>query len=149
MKINYSKLFVFLLPIFLVLACSDQPSISNEPQPKYLFYLHGRIIEEQGINAVSEQFGRYEYMAILDTLEQHQFTVISEARPRNTDINTYANKLAKEVSKLIDAGTLPKNITILGASKGAVIAMVAATQLANTCAYCFSCFSSLLNLCHL
>jgi len=132
MKTNYSKLFACLLPAFLFLACSNQsPSISKESPPRYLFYLHGRIIEEQGIHAVSEQFGQYEYTAILDTLEQHQFTVISEARPRNTDINTYANKLTKEVSKLINTGIPPENITILGASKGAVIAMVTASQLGN------------------
>jgi CubicO group peptidase (beta-lactamase class C family) len=36
-----------------------------DPAGQYLFYLHGKIIEDQGIPAVSEEFGEYEYEAIL------------------------------------------------------------------------------------
>ena len=28
---------------------------------KYLIYLHGKIVEDQGIPAVSPEFGEYEY----------------------------------------------------------------------------------------
>ena len=36
------------------------------PNKRYLFYLHGKIIEDQGIPAISPDYGEYEYEAILD-----------------------------------------------------------------------------------
>ena len=38
------------------------------PGSRYLFYLHGRIVEDQGANAVSPDYGRYEYSAIVSQL---------------------------------------------------------------------------------
>ncbi|MBC7485344.1 MAG: hypothetical protein H7282_01130 [Cytophagaceae bacterium] len=77
---------------------------------KYLFYLHGRIIEEEGIRAVSKKCGAYEYYAILDTLKNYGFTVISEARPKNTNINLYAKKTAAQIDTLLKAGVAPEYI---------------------------------------
>ena len=34
----------------------------------YLFYLHGRIVEDQGADAVSPDYGRYEYSGIVQGL---------------------------------------------------------------------------------
>ena len=128
----YPKFLMLLFLMGTFFSCNNSTTtVSDTPPQRYLFYLHGRIIEEQGINAISDQFGRYEYTAIIDTLQKHQFTVLSEARPKNTDIPFYANQLTKEVLKLIDTGIAPQNISILGASKGAVIATLTSTQLAN------------------
>jgi len=33
---------------------------SIDPERRYLFYQHGRIIEDQGIPAISPQYGEYE-----------------------------------------------------------------------------------------
>ena len=50
--------------------------ILSEPPGKadrgatYLFYLHGRIVQEQGREAVSPKYGRYEYDAILGRLAE-------------------------------------------------------------------------------
>src|SRR5512141_303008 len=52
---------------------------------RYMFYLHGRIIEDQGIPAVSSEYGTYEYEAILEKLTSHRFAIISEQRQKNTD----------------------------------------------------------------
>jgi hypothetical protein len=99
---------------------------------KFLFYLHGGIIQEQGINAISPRFGAYEYMKILDTLRRHGFNVISEARPRGTDEVAYARKVSKQIDTLINRGVAPENIVVVGASQGAYIAIELARQLKNS-----------------
>ena len=38
--------------------------VSIDPAKQYLFYFHGKIIEDQGIHAVSPDYGEYEYEAI-------------------------------------------------------------------------------------
>jgi hypothetical protein len=98
---------------------------------QYLFYLHGRIIEDQGIPAVSPEFGEYEYQAILERLSSFGFVVISEQRGANTDSMAYAEKIAEQISRLLEAGVPAKNITIVGASKGAGIAVYVSHILEN------------------
>jgi hypothetical protein len=105
--------------------------ISIDPNQRYLFYLHGKIIEDQGIPAVSPDFGEYEYGAILEKFEGYGFTVISEPRPINTDGVEYAKKVASQVHKLLDAGVLPENISVVGASKGGGIAINASHLIRN------------------
>jgi hypothetical protein len=92
---------------------------------KYLFYLHGRIVEIQGANAVetTNGYGPYKYNDILDTLRGRGFKVISEVRPPETQVKPYAGKIAGEIRNLIASGVSPADITVLGASKGALIAM--------------------------
>lgn len=104
---------------------------SIDPGSQYLFYIHGRIIEEQGIPAISPDFGEYEIGAILDELSQHEFVVISEQRPKNADSMVYARKIATQVRKLLNAGVPAKNITIVGASKGGYIAIMTSDILKN------------------
>src|ERR1044072_3436089 len=91
-----------------------------DPKARYLFYLPGRIIQEPGgENAVSPEFGKYEYAEILDTLADRAFVVVSEARPKNTNIIPYAQKVAEQVNALLKGGVPPANITVVGASRGA------------------------------
>jgi hypothetical protein len=109
-------------------------SIPKEVKPgeKYVFYLHGAIIESQGKNAVSPYWGRYEYVAILDTLRSCGFNVISEARPQNTDKLEYANKIAKEISALLASGVSPEDIVVVGASAGGSIAVDISIKVKNS-----------------
>jgi hypothetical protein len=96
-----------------------------------MFYLHGKIIEDQGIPAISPEYGKYEYEAILETLSGYAFILISEQRPKNTDGIVYARKIAGQVTTLLDAGVPAKNITVVGASKGAGIAVYISHFLEN------------------
>jgi hypothetical protein len=100
---------------------------------RYLFYLHGRIIEDQGPNAVDtiRGFGAYEYKNILNTLRSEKFIVISEVRKKNTDVPEYANRVVRQVDSLIQRGITAKSITVVGASKGAAIAMLVSSLLKN------------------
>jgi len=104
---------------------------SIDPSQKYLFYLHGRIIEDQGIPAISSDFGEYEYAAILKKLREHGFVVISEQRPKNTDSVEYASRVIEQITTLLNADVPAKNITVVGASKGAGIAIYISHFLAN------------------
>jgi len=108
----------------------DVPA-APDANAKYLFYLHGRLIENEGIRPTDPRYGVYEYEDILKTLAGKGFTVISEARPRDTDINHYAEKVAGQIHALLNAKVPPRRITILGASKGAIIAMRVSTVLRN------------------
>lgn len=98
---------------------------------KYLFYLHGKIIEDQGIKALSEKFGAYEYENILKALANENFVVISEARPKDTVPWDYARKVVSLIQELLNKNVPPKNVTIVGASKGAGITILISHLLKN------------------
>ena len=98
---------------------------------RYIFYLHGRIIEDQGIRPKSEKYGIYEYEKILESLADTSFEVISEPRPKNTDAFEYAKKVVAQIDSLLEFGVPPKNITVIGASKGGAIAVFISHLLKN------------------
>jgi hypothetical protein len=104
---------------------------SIDPTKRYMFYLHGKIIEDQGIPAVSPEFGKYQYEEILRTLQSYGFEVISEQRPKDADGWEYAQRTARQVSELLTAGVSPGSITVVGASKGATIAAVTSHLVGN------------------
>ena len=129
---------VILFLIILTLQSSYSQTISSSLPPqidhngKWLFYLHGAIVQDQGINAVSKDFGPYKYLNILDSLKSRGFNVISEARPKDTRPEDWANKVSKQIDSLIDAKLPPQNITVVGASAGAAITMEVALRLKNS-----------------
>jgi len=88
----------------------------------YIFYLHGKIIEDQGLEAISPDFGKYEYLAILEKLASYGYVVISEQRARDTDGMEYARGVADQINRLLEAGIPQEHITVVGASQGAAIA---------------------------
>lgn len=102
-----------------------------DPTKRYMFYLHGKILEDQGVPAVSPEFGEYRYEEILRTLQSYGFEVISEQRPKHADGWEYAQRTARQVSELLAAGVPPGSITVVGASKGAAIATVTSELVNN------------------
>jgi len=118
--------------ILLLMLCLAMASISNA-KPRYLFYLHGRIVEVQGPNAVEKDhgYGAYQYFDILKTFTRRGFTVISECRPPSTEVNQYAQKVALQIDSLIKKGAKPSDITVVGASKGGAIAMLVSGVVKN------------------
>ncbi|MDJ0623634.1 MAG: alpha/beta hydrolase [Desulfocapsaceae bacterium] len=96
----------------------DRPDSSN----RYLFYLHGLIVEVAGIRPKSEEHGYYEYEGILDALASKGFVVISEVRGKDTHVQSYARRIGEQVKSLMDNGVPADNIIIVGASKGGAIA---------------------------
>jgi pimeloyl-ACP methyl ester carboxylesterase len=102
-----------------------------DPRQDYLIYLHGRIIEEEGLRPTSPEFGVYEYEKILAGFAGRGFVVISEARPRGTDPGAYADKVVGQVRALLHAGVPPAHIAVVGFSKGGGIALLTASRLAE------------------
>ncbi len=130
----------FILAFMLLILSSSQalaqkPSAGVPSSPDttrhYLFYLHGMIIELQGIRPTSPRFGVYEYEKILQTFADSGFVVISEARKKGTQVRPYAQKVAAQIDSLLKAGVPARNITVLGASKGAGIAVMVSHLLRN------------------
>ncbi len=102
-----------------------------EPTADYLFFLHAKIVEDQGLRPTSPKYGVYEYEEILNVFRDHGFVVISEVRPKDTAPEPYAAQLIEQINVLLQAGVPPQRITVLGASKGAVLAMLVSSQLRN------------------
>ncbi len=105
------------------------PPESIDRESRYLFYLHGKIIEDEGPRPESPRFGIYEYEAILDIFAERGFVVISEARERGTRGLEYARKVAGQIETLLDGGVPPNRITVVGFSKGGGIALLASELL--------------------
>ena len=98
---------------------------------RYAIYLHGRIVEDQGIRPTDPRFGVYEYEDNLAALAEGGLQVISEVRLPNTDPVEYAHTLADQVQGLLDSGVPPGQITVVGVSKGGGIAILTASLLQN------------------
>lgn len=119
-----------LLTLLLGSQILTEPPKKVDTSARYLFYLHGRIVED-GRRPVSPQYGAYEYDEILKTFKSKGFVVISEQRRKGTVVEQYAAKVADQVRRLLKAGVPPGNITVVGASQGSFIAMLASTHLKN------------------
>jgi hypothetical protein len=114
-----------------------------DPAARYLFYLHGKIIEDLGLPAIDPIFGEYRYLEILEALESPGFVVVIEQRPRDTDGMKYAASVVRQIAELTRSGVPPSSITVVGASKGAAIA-AAVSYLVNS----FETNYVLLGACH-
>jgi hypothetical protein len=106
----------------------EAPPQSASPQSDYILYLHGRIIETEGIRPTHPRFGIYEYEAVLRALAANGASVISEVRPEDTEAGAYAHRLVSQIESLIAAGASAERITVVGFSKGGAIAAIAASR---------------------
>ena len=95
---------------------------SEQDKSKHIFYIHGRIMEIQGRNAYSEDFGKYEFDSIISAIKVEKSVVHYEIRNKNVDPKEYAILVSKQIDSLINNGVKPIDITVVGASKGAIIA---------------------------
>lgn len=101
---------------------------SVDPSAKYLFYLHGAIMEKQGKKASSPRYGVYLYRRIIEHFEDRGLVVIEEVRgPVNP--HQYAAMISKQIHRLMAAGVPPFNITVSGFSKGGSIALLLASSM--------------------
>ncbi|MCD4748137.1 MAG: alpha/beta hydrolase [Thermoanaerobaculales bacterium] len=106
----------------------DLPNINDD----FLIYLHGAIVETEGMRPTHPRFGIYEYSTILQTFADRGFTVISEVRPAKTHPDAYARRVVTQVQALLDAGVPEQQITIVGFSKGGIIATLASSKIIRT-----------------
>jgi hypothetical protein len=90
----------------------------------YLFYLHGRIIEEEGVTPTHPTYGLYDYPSIVAALESRGARVLSEARPSDSDVLEYSRQVVSEIEGLLKDGVEPNRIIVAGFSKGGVITIM-------------------------
>lgn len=130
-KMRYSLLLV--ISCLSLTACQNSkyanlihksPPVNVSTQDRYIFFMHGKIIEKKGLPASSNRYGDYDYLDMLDAFASHGFNVISEVRSSGTDVHEYAYEIADQVRKLIDAGIPASNISMSGFSKGGRITML-------------------------
>ena len=88
-----------------------------------IFYLHGRIVEDEGPQAEHQQWGLYDYPAVVEALGRDGAAVVSEQRPSGTDVDAYAVRVALDIERLLAAGFPAERIAVVGFSKGAGIAI--------------------------
>ena len=105
------------------------PPPHPDPKARYLFYLHGAIIEQAGRRPNHPRFGVYEYDAVLQALQTSGAVVISEQRRSDTAIAAYADVIRAQVQLLLKAGVPASQIAIVGFSKGGFIAQRVSAQL--------------------
>ena len=134
-----SRALVVAWALAMVLGAAATPATSRivehvpdspDPAARYLFYLHGRIIEVQGPKAVSPEFGRYEYQQILETFADRGFVVVAEVREDGAG-QEFVEATARQVRRLLDAGVPARNITVVGFSKGGDMALGVAAVVAS------------------
>lgn len=90
---------------------------------RYIFYLHGRIIEDGDPRPIHEVWGLYDYPAVVRALRSRGAVVVSEQRQKDTDIAGYAAKIRGQIAALVDSGVPQSQITVVGFSKGGSIAI--------------------------
>ncbi len=98
---------------------------------RYIIYVHGRIIETEGVDPVSPRFGLYAYGNIVAALARREAHVIAPLRVGDTDPFHYADFLTQEIIAMISHGVPPQNITLVGFSKGGYITLLTAKRLQN------------------
>lgn len=124
-KFKINQLFLFVSIIFFFNSCKE-----NSPE-RYLFFLHNRFLETHELIEAHPQYGKVEYLEIIQTFEKSGFKTISEKRTGDTNVQAYANGIKNQINDLISKGVLAKNITVVGTSKGGYIAQYISTFLKN------------------
>ncbi len=113
----------FLFTLEVSAQWTSHVPLNPDVNTQYLFYLHGGVVQAQGLPAVSSYYGKYEYKDIVHKLSEQGFHVISEVRPKDSEEKAYAAKVSAQIDSLIRQGVPNKNISIVGASLGAYITM--------------------------
>lgn len=130
----------FFLPSFMALftlqlqAGSITSGIPDEinSHGKYVFYLHGAIIEKGDLRPVHPRYGLYDYPAVIEALAVDNIQLITEQREFNVNHLAYAEKLISQISTLIELGVKAQAITVIGFSKGAMITIMVSSIFKNS-----------------
>jgi hypothetical protein len=118
---------ILLFPATALAVSFDQAVKDADPSAKYLVYLPGEIVEEQGRDAVSPRYGAYKYDAIVESFQDRGLVVVEDLRGR-VNPNRYAAWLVTQLRRLKAAGVPSSNITVAGFSKGGYIALLVASS---------------------
>ena len=107
----------------------SSPPDQVNPNESYVFYIHGAIMETEGADAVSPEFGLYEFSEILEYFAGSGYNVIGEIRGPTPDTEQYADHIIESVKSLQSQGVPSTQIALMGFSKGAGITLDASSRL--------------------
>lgn len=105
-------------------------SCTKNKDDRFILFLHNRFLETHELVESHPEYGRTQYKEILAKFKENGFKVLSEKRNGNVNAREYAIEVLTQIDSLIKNGVNPKNITIVGTSKGGYIAQYVST-LAN------------------
>ena len=98
-----------------------------EPGARYAIYLHGN-----GLDRVPEAPALQRFDRVTEALAAQGLVVIAEIRGQDTirkspeDLDLYARKVARQVNDLLAAGVPARHVTVVGYSRGGLIAQMTA-----------------------
>ena len=105
----------------------------DDPAPaRHVIYLHGWIVQnQQDPRPRHPEFGFYELEEILAVFSEQGFKVSGEIRPRAATMDESADHVVAQIEGLIESGVPGSYVTVVGASMGAGIALLASERLGN------------------
>lgn len=107
----------------------DRPTQASDAQ--HVVYLHGKIVQEHGKNAVSPEFGPYLFDEIVTALARDGARVHAPVRTGTANTEESAKQVETLVRELLASGVPASRLTIVGASMGAVIAIRVSASMKN------------------
>lgn len=120
-----------LLVLVALAGCGASGPLDDSDQTRHVIYLHGQIVEDQGLPAISDRYGEYRFDDIVKAFEDAGFEFSAPLRNAGADPDAAAAEIIELTSEILDRGVAPENITIVGASKGAYIASLVSNQMAG------------------
>jgi hypothetical protein len=115
----------------LLISCLLLAAANTQAQ-HYLFFLHNMWVELNGTEVAHPEYGKTEYNEAVAKFRKEGLIVISEQRPKGTNGNEYAVKVAHQIDSLLKKGVPASHITVAGTSKGGFITMYTSGILKNT-----------------
>ena len=109
--------------LFLPFSVGAEEPDESAADETTIVYLHGRIIEDEGVTPTHPTYGLYDYPAVLAALELRGANVISEVRPSGTTVTEYAREAVSNIEVLLKDGVSPDKMVVVGFSKGGVISI--------------------------
>jgi hypothetical protein len=84
-----------------------------DPGARYLVYLHNQFLETAAPGEEHPRFGPYEYEEILSALTDRSLIVIAERREADADPSVWADRVVRQVRRLIAAWVPASAITVV------------------------------------
>lgn len=123
--------FIIIFPFNVLIGQAGKNANKLTRAQSYIFFLHNKFIEEHPLSEEHPEYGRAQYVEVLDDFRDANFTVFSEKRPVNTDSRQYAEKIVLQIDSLLQLGVKSNHITVIGTSKGGYIAQLVSTYMKN------------------
>mgnify|MGYP000589391244 CR=1 FL=1 len=97
----------------------------------YVFYSHGFIVEGDNPTPVNPRWGMYDFPAVKQALADDDYNLIAYHRPKGTDPEDFARKLAADIDRLVNKGVSYDRIALVGFSRGGSITALTSNFVAS------------------